>query len=222
MAFWIGLSVSGRFLRVLPTFALDLTQFVLSCFFTCTRSGQFETKEALVLWKPLVLVHESGPRFGAFDFRAAREGAPPDLQDMLNNHESLPFRRRGYERDCMLTTLIEHAGFKTLLDGARSSAAANELAKVPDEIQHFDLENFHDRPVQGVLVELLLLPKEDERFTSCVVMHGMGGTGKTVAAVAVLQVKAVRGHYSHIYWVTIGADVVGGKIRLSCCMSAVF
>ena len=146
-----------------------------------------------------MLVHESDPRFGAFDFGAAREKAPPDLQEMLDNHESLPFRRRGYERDCMLTTLIEHAGFKTLLDDARASTVVKELAKVPDEIQHFDLEGVHDRPVQGMLVELLLLPKEDERFTSCVVMHGMGGTGKTVTAVAVVQEKAVRGHFSHIY-----------------------
>ena len=27
--------------------------------------------------KPMVLIHESDPRFGAFDFRAAREKAPP-------------------------------------------------------------------------------------------------------------------------------------------------
>jgi hypothetical protein len=163
----------------------------------------------------MVLVHESDPRFGAFDFRAAREKAPPDLQDILDNHESLPFRRRGYERDGMLQTLIEHAGFKALLQAARASATvmAKELAKVPTEIQHFDLESFHDRPVQTTLVELLLLPKQDERFTSCVVMHGMGGTGKTVTTVAVVQEKAVRAHFSHIYWLTVGADAVGGKIR---------
>ena len=107
----------------------------------------------------MVLVHESDPRFGAFDFRAAREKAPSDLQDVLDNHESLPFRRRGYERDGMLQTLIEHAGFKALLQAAQASATATakELAKVPTEIQHFDLESFHDRPVQTVLVELLLL-----------------------------------------------------------------
>jgi len=177
-------------------------------------AGQFEIREAIALHKPMVLVHESDPRFGAFDFRAAREKAPPDLQDVLDNHESLPFRRRGYERDGMLQTLIEHAGFKTLLQAAQASATATatELAKVPTEIQHFDLESFHDRPVQTVLVELLLLPKQDERFTSCVVMHGMGGTGKTVTAVAVVQGRAVRAHFSHIYWLTVGADAVGGKI----------
>jgi hypothetical protein len=178
-------------------------------------TGQFEIREAIALHKPMVLVHESDPRFGAFEFRAAREKAPPDLQDVLDNHESLPFRRRGYERDGMLQTLIEHAGFKALLQAARASttATAKELAKVPTEIQHFDLESFHDRPVQTALVELLLLPKQDERFTSCVVMHGMGGTGKTVTTVAVVQEKTVRTHFSHIYWLTVGADAVGEKIR---------
>jgi hypothetical protein len=161
----------------------------------------------------MVLVHESDPRFGAFDFRAAREKAPPDLQDMLDNHESLPFRRRGYERDGMLQTLIEHAGFKALFESAQASASTKELAKVPTEIQHFDLESFHDRPVQTALVKHLLLPKQDERFTSCVVMYGMGGTGKTVTAVAVVQETAVREHFSHIYWLTVGADAVGGRIR---------
>ena len=101
------------------------------------------------LKKPMVLIHESDPRFGAFDFRAAHEKAPPDLQDMLDNHESLPFRRRGYERDGMLTTLIENAGFKALLVSAQTAtpSTSQELAKLPDEIQHFDLESFHDRPV---------------------------------------------------------------------------
>ena len=169
----------------------------------------------MALKKPMVLVHESDPRFGAFDFRSAREKAPADLQDVLDNHESLPFRRRGYERDGMLQTLIEHAGFKALLESAQASASATskELAKVPTEIQHFDLESFHDRPVQTVLVEQLLLPKQDERFTSCVVIYGMGGTGKTATAVAVVQENAVREHFGHIYWLTVGADAVGGRIR---------
>jgi hypothetical protein len=174
---------------------------------------QFEIREALALRKPMQLIHESDPRFGAFDFGKAGAAAPADLKAMLDNHESLPFRRRGYERDGMLQTLIERAGFKALLGDARASATAIELAKVPDEIQHFDLETFHDRPVQTVLVELLLLPKQDTRFTSCIVMYGMGGTGKTVTVVAVVRENAVRGHFSNIYWLTIGADAVGEKIR---------
>ena len=39
---------------------------------------------------------ESDARFACFDFRAAHEGAPADLQELLDNNESLPFRRRGY------------------------------------------------------------------------------------------------------------------------------
>ena len=45
---------------------------------------------------------ESDARYGGFDFRAAHEEADTDLQDLLDSHESLPFRRRGYERDGML------------------------------------------------------------------------------------------------------------------------
>jgi hypothetical protein len=169
--------------------------------------------------KPVVLVHESDPRFGAFDFGYAYATSPEDLKQMISNHESLPFRRRGCERDGMLQTLIEHAGFKALLEGARASATSrtlHELAKVPAEIQHFDLEKFHDRPVQAALVELLLLPKHDGRFTSCVVMHGMGGTGKTVTVVAVMQGKAVRQHFCHIYWLTVWVRTRWGERSGSC------
>ena len=42
---------------------------------------------------------ESDARYGGFDFRAAHAEAPADLQDLLDQNESLPFRRRGYERD---------------------------------------------------------------------------------------------------------------------------
>ena len=64
------------------------------------------------------------------------------------------------------------------------------------------------------LTEVLLLPHDDERFTSCVVVHGMGGTGKTVTAVAAVQDTAVRRWFSEIYWLTVGADAVGEKIKM--------
>ena len=48
------------------------------------------------------LAAESDARYGSFDFGAAHAEAPPDLADVLANNESLPFRRRGYERDAML------------------------------------------------------------------------------------------------------------------------
>ena len=71
---------------------------------------QMEIRHALALKKPVVLLHESDARFGGFDFRAAHAEAAPDLQELLDNHESLPFRRRGYERDGMLNTMVERGG----------------------------------------------------------------------------------------------------------------
>jgi hypothetical protein len=177
---------------------------------------QFEIREAMALNKPMLLIHESDPRFRSFDFGKAGSTAPADLKEMLDNHESLPFRRRGYERDGMLQSLIERAGFKELLESARnaSTTALVELATVPQEIGHFDLESFQDRPVQAELMELLVLPKDNQRFTSCVLVHGMGGTGKTVTAVAVVQEAAIRTHFSNIYWLVVGQDAtVGGKLR---------
>jgi hypothetical protein len=194
-----------------PNYQLFLSDGVLERPFC-----QFEIREAMTLNKPMLLIHESDARFGSFDFGKAGSTAPTDLKEMLDNHESLPFRRRGYERDGMLQSLIERAGFKGLLESARNASTADvvELATVPQEIGHFDLESFQDRPVQAELMELLVLPKDDQRFTSCVLVHGMGGTGKTVTAVAVVQEAAIRTHFSNIYWLVVGQDAtVGGKLR---------
>ena len=46
--------------------------------------------------------------------------------------------------------------------------------------------------MQGDVANLLLLQKDHDRFTTSVLIHGMGGTGKTVTAVAVLQRRDVR------------------------------
>ena len=59
---------------------------------------QMEIRHALALKKPMVLLHESDIRHGGFDFRAAHEEAANDLKQLLDSNESLPFRRRGYER----------------------------------------------------------------------------------------------------------------------------
>ena len=69
----------GRALRTL----FDLTQRFARCLL-------------LLVAAPARLdVAEADPRFGAFDFSSAYEEAPADLQELLDSHESLPFRRRG-------------------------------------------------------------------------------------------------------------------------------
>ena len=53
------------------------------------------------------------------------------------------------------------------------------LASLPQELARFDLDRYRERPMlQAELAELLLMPKSDARFTSCVLLFGMGGTGK--------------------------------------------
>ena len=111
---------------------------------------------------------------------------------------------------------MERAGLKQLYKSSQSGAGAQAgaLAGVPATVGHFSatLDALFERPVQAELVELLLLTKADGRFTSCVLVHGMGGTGKTVTAVAAVQDRAVRVRFSNIYWLTVGADAVGERI----------
>ena len=98
----------------------------------------------------------------------------------------------------MLRTIIDQAGFTQLFEEAQAGTGskADDLAAVPHEVAHFALDALFERPVQVDLVELLLLPHGDRRFTSCVLVHGMGGTGKTVTAVATVQERSVRSFFS--------------------------
>ena len=74
---------------------------------------------------------ESDARYGSFDFHAAHAAAPADLQLLLDNTESLPFRRRGYERDGMLKTVLERSGFLEAYQAARAGAGAKAEALAP-------------------------------------------------------------------------------------------
>ena len=75
----------------------------------------------------------------------------------------------------MLKTLVERAGMKLLRS---RGSTADGLAPVPLAVSHIALERFVERPVQGELIKLLLLRSDDSSYTSCVLVHGMGGTGK--------------------------------------------
>ena len=104
----------------------------------------------------------------------------------LDAHSFLlqPFRRRGYERDGMLKTVVDRAGFAQIYASSQKAAGskADGLATMPATLSHFALDALFERPVQAKLVELLLLPKDDQHFTNCVLVHGMGGTGKVSGA----------------------------------------
>ena len=125
----------------------------------------------------------------------------------------------------MLRTVVARAGFAQLYESAQQQqrqgqqrgraggSGADGLAAVPQAVAHFALDALFERPVQAQVVELLLLSQADQRFTSCVLVHGMGGTGKTVTAVAAVQERAVRACFSEIHWLTVGADAVGEKIK---------
>ena len=109
------------------------------------------------------------------------------MKHLTDLHESMAFRRRGYERDALLRAVIERANFDDLMNDSEEAdpaQAKQQLATLPEELSHFNLESFHDRKIQADLVALLLLPKGDPSFTSCVLIHGMGGTGKTVRGLA--------------------------------------
>ena len=115
----------------------------------------------------------------------------------------------------MLKTVVDRAGFAQIYASSQEGTGSElgTLAAVPGAVAHFALDALFERPVQAELVALLLLPKEDRRFASCVLVHGMGGTGKTVTAVAAVQERAVRTLFGGICWLTVGADAVGEKIQ---------
>ena len=96
----------------------------------------------------------------------------------------MAFRRRGYERDALLQAVVERSGYLELIQEEEEQQGGQKqlLAALPHELSHFDLEQYRDRPVQGEVAELLVTPKTDHGFTSCVLLHGMGGTGKTYFA----------------------------------------
>ena len=74
---------------------------------------------------------------GAFDFAREVREAPEFLQDLLMNHESLPWRRRAFERQALLDRLCEVGGFAKEGGAAEDEDSNNEsedlerLAEVP-------------------------------------------------------------------------------------------
>lgn len=57
--------------------------------------------------KPILLVHETDDRHGKFDFGAA--DAPEDMEHLLVDTESIPWRRRSYEQEAIFAELERRA-----------------------------------------------------------------------------------------------------------------
>ena len=65
-----------------------------------------EIRKAIELVKKVLLVYEEDPRSpGKVDFSQLKLEAPDDIRTLLNNIESIPYRRRQFERNAMLKEL---------------------------------------------------------------------------------------------------------------------
>ena len=95
-------------------------------------------------------MHETDSRHSPFNFTADRAAAPADLQSLLDDNESLPFRRRGYERESFLKELVIRAGYKM--------PTVDTLAPLPIEVPMLPKAFLvRDEPF-GQLKTLLLQP----------------------------------------------------------------
>jgi hypothetical protein len=55
-------------------------------------------------------IHEQDPRFHPCDFATERANAPSDLKPLFDNHESISWRRRAFERTSTLNECMRRAG----------------------------------------------------------------------------------------------------------------
>lgn len=58
----------------------------------------------------MILLHEQDARFHAVDFAKEKAAAPGDLKKVFDDVESVPWRRRAFERDAVLHELCRRAG----------------------------------------------------------------------------------------------------------------
>eukprot|EP00927_Polykrikos_kofoidii_P086020 TRINITY_DN9518_c0_g1_i1.p1 TRINITY_DN9518_c0_g1~~TRINITY_DN9518_c0_g1_i1.p1 ORF type:complete len:1125 (-),score=165.59 TRINITY_DN9518_c0_g1_i1:80-3418(-) len=92
---------------------------------------QMEVRHALTVGKPIVLVHEDDKRKGAFDFDKSE--IPSDLHHVVDNIESIPYRRRRWEANAMLRRIIASGGFE--LETHSESGAHQDDSRWPASIK---------------------------------------------------------------------------------------
>eukprot|EP00935_MAST-01C_sp_MAST-1C-sp1_P001142 g1142.t1 len=140
------------------------------------------------------------------------------LAEMRPDMETLDLRGCAKVTDECVTALEEACEklvrFQTLqVDRAQSvvddvaKEEAVELAAIPYEATQWDsIEGVREREAHGLVKDALL--NKESYARQCVVAHGLGGTGKTVCAVAMVKDTEIREHFSKILWVSIGQDAL--------------
>eukprot|EP00935_MAST-01C_sp_MAST-1C-sp1_P000185 g185.t1 len=162
---------------------------------------QYELRTAIELGKKIVLVHETESVHGRFEFAAEKATAPADLAKVLDDHESIAYRRRDHEREAMLQKVVSISGYKRLLDQAKEQAST--LAPIPPEVMHWGhVEGLMKREAHDAVKRALL----SDSSSQCVVAHGMGGTGKTICAMIICKDIDIRKAFAKLAWVSIGQE----------------
>ena len=164
---------------------------------------RFELQTALELEKQVVLVHEADKQSQRFDFVADKELCPASMRYILDEIESLPFRRRGYERDSMLNAIIKRAGYQV-----RYASAQDALAELPMEVPLLPVTYVSRGDAEAALQRLLLQKRTADSGYGYPLIKalGMGGSGKTALATSLVRSEPVRKRYYCIVWVNIGME----------------
>ena len=128
-------------------------------------------------------MHEADERHSPFNFGKEVAEAPAWLQEVVQSHESLPWRRRNFERKGVLDQLLTTAGFPTQWkneaeEKSLKSSSANGVAALPPEVPEGpELELA--RPEVFDAVRSAVLATGDPQVPTRIALHGLGGAGKT-------------------------------------------
>jgi hypothetical protein len=176
------------------SFILFLSDGVMSRQFV-----QLELREAHKHGKQIVLIHEEDSRHGKFDFGKEAASTPDDLKFVFDEFESIPYRRREWERRAMLTTVINKSGLAE--EKERSEKAAQQgMASLPSGMPA--ARGGYLAPFKTGQVKDMVMARGGWKTT----IVGQAGTGKSSLAAAIARSKEAREQFKIILWLTVTAD----------------